>query len=358
MTARSPSTGVPPLLRRLAFGKATRAEAWQLLADVTAGGGDLGRYMETVAEGYRLQGRPWVAAALLDIRGGLSTGDMAERIRPYGGQAETVLFEALGRRDASGILAGAARVLRMELRIRRAVQGAVALPVLLAAGLLGLVMFFGLELLPALSEVTDLDRLPQPQAAVTAVTMALTRHPWAIPAAALAAIAAFGALMRLWTGPGRTLADRFPPFSLMRLAAGAGFVFSAVEYGRAGQAVSTGLLERMAAAAPPYARSRIRAVAAQMVPAHSNLGDAALRAGQGFPAPELSTVLRALWTETGGIGRVAAFLERWLEGVEDRIRSRMALLNAALMAAIAVALVLLMSVALPIADMISQGAGL
>ena len=137
--------------------------------------------------------------------------------------------------------------------------------------------------------------------------------------------------------------------------AGAGFLFAVVEYGRSGEAITTRLLNRMADAATPYARSRIRAVARAYTPAGGNLGEAALRAGQGFPAVELSAVLRSLWNRPGGIARVGGVLERWLARIEETVRTRMAMANVALMILIAGALVALMSVALPIVDQINRG---
>ncbi len=351
----APLHGPARLWRRIRFPKRVRAETWQILADAMAGGSDAGRMIEALAEGYRLSGQGAVADVLLEIRVGIGEARLSERMEPYVGTAERLVFEGFGAHDPARICASAARVLRMELAFRKAVGAAVALPAVLLAGLLGLFYFFGLQLLPALEELVDFDLLPGFPGAVVGLALGFAERPL-VPAFAVAGVvAAVALLMRYWTGFGRRVADRFPPFSMQRLQAGAGFLFAVTEYGRSGQAVTTRVLERMAAEAPPYAASRIRALAAEFVPAGSNLGAAALRAGQGFPAVELMAVLRALWNEPDGIQRCGGFIERWMERVETTVRARMAVLNGVLLTAVAVALLALMSIALPIVDQISRG---
>ncbi len=355
----SPATGLTRVWRQFMFNTRTRAEVWQLIADVLEGSGeDLGRMMEAVAEGYALQGRTTIAAVLMEIRAGLAEGRMAGRLAPYCGTGERILFDGLGRQAPGAIFGAAARLLRCQLAMRRAIGSAIALPIVLLFGFLGLLLFFGLSLLPALADVIDFDDLAPFHGWIVRVAQGFAANPAALAFWLGGALAGLLLLMRYWTGSGRTWADRIPPFSILRLSAGAGFLFAVVEYGRSGQAVTTDLLERMGRAAPPYARSRIRALARNYIPARGNLGEAGLLAGQGFPSLELSAVLRTLWNKPGGIGCIGEVLERWLVRIEETMRARMAVLNGVLLTLIAAALVALMSIALPIVEQINQGAGL
>lgn len=359
LLAGAPARGVARIWRRALFGPSVRAEVWQLLADVIEGSGaDLGRMMEAVAEGYAVQGRRTVAAVILEIRAGLGEGAVDERVAPYCGGAERILFDGLGRQEAGKVFKGAARLVRSQLAMRKAVLGAIAMPALLVAGFLALLLFFGVELLPALSEIIAFETLPPFQGWVVRTTLAFAADPFANCGWIAAGIAALLAAMRWWTGPGRTQADRLPPFSLIRLQTGAGFLFAITEYGRSDQAVNTQLFERMAGVAGPYGRSRIGAIARRYTQAGGNLGEAAALAGQGFPAPELSAVLRTLWNKPGGFEAIGKVLERWLSRIEDSVKAKMALLNVALMALIAVAMVSLMSIALPIMDQINRAASM
>lgn len=351
-----PARGVGRLWRRALFGPSTRAEVWQLLSDVLEGSGaDLGRMMEAVAEGYAVQGRRTVAAVILEIRAGLGEGHVSERIAPYCGGAERILFDGLGKQSPGAVFGSAARLLQCQLAMRKAILGAIAQPLLLAAGFVGLLFFFGIELLPALSETVSYETLPAFQGWIVRSTLAFAADPFASCAWIAAGVATLLLAMRYWTGPGRTQLDRLPPFSLLRLQTGAGFLFAVVEHGRSGQSVTTRLIERMAGVATPYGRSRILAIARCYTAAGGNLGEAATAAGQGFPAPELSAVLRTLWNQPKGIDRIGAVLERWLRRIEDTVRARMAALNVVLLVLFSLALLALMSIAMPIIDQINQG---
>ena len=158
--------------------------------------------------------------------------------------------------------------------------------------------------------------------------------------------------MLYWTGPGRAFADRFPPFSVMRLQAGTSFLFALTEYGQAGVGITPRLLEEMANASGRYGASRIRALIPHLQRS-GNLGTAALAAGQGFPDDELAAVLEVLLAHEGGVERAGGFLERRLTRIEDGVKARMAVLNAVLMVAIAAALLALMSVAIPVFEQIN-----
>ena len=230
---------------------------------------------------------------------------------------------------------------------------AVALPVVLLVGLIGIVFLFGLKLYPALEQIADFDTLPVFQQWVIATVNGIVAYPL-IAAGGLAAFAAI-ILVALpnWKGFGRVTADNVFPFSLARLQSGAGFLFAVIEAGRSGQAVTVRLFYRMAEATSPYGRSRIKAIANTYVRAGTNLGEASLMAGQGFPAPELGAVLKMLWNEADGIERAGRFVDRWLANIEMRLKAKMIAVNGVLLSLIAAALIVLMSVALPIIEQIT-----
>ena len=347
------------LWRRLFFTKAVRGDVWQLLADILEGGSDISRTLEAMAEAYRAQGKPVVATVLADLRASIPRGRFGERIADYCGPAERLILQGYGEADAARVFTSAARLVRMELAMRTAVVNAVALPVVLVVGLIGLVFLFGLKLYPALEQIADFDTLPIFQQWVIAIVNAIVAYPLLM----MGAIAAFASVIALalpnWAGFGRVTADHVFPFSLARLISGAGFLFAVIEAGRSGQTVTTRLFYRMARATSPYARSRITAIAGCYVRAGANLGTASQMAGQGFPAPELGAILKMLWNEAGtsggpdGIERAGRFVDRWLATIEMRLKARMIAVNGVLLALIAAALVVLASVALPIVEQIT-----
>ncbi|MYH50269.1 MAG: hypothetical protein F4151_12265 [Gammaproteobacteria bacterium] len=350
--------GLPGRFRRgLSFGAAARAETWQLLADVTEAGVEIGGAVETVIGTCRRSGRTGRALVLAEMRAGLLNNNPGGRLAPYVSAPERLLLDGVASRNADALLNGAARLLRNRMALRKALLEAVAMPVLLGFGLLGLVLFFGLELLPAFAQIMDLDALPPLQAAAVAVTLAISGNPLALAFWLGGTAAALALLMLYWTGPGRAFADRFPPFSVMRLQAGTSFLFALTEYGQAGVGITPKLLEEMANASERYGASRIRALVPHLERT-GNLGTAALAAGQGFPDDELAAVLEVLLAHEGGVERAGGFLERRLERIEGNVKARMAALNVVLMVAIAAALLALMSVALPLVEQLQAATAL
>ena len=346
--------GLPGRVRRgLSFSTAARADTWELLADVTQAGVNPDEAVETMVETYRRPGRMGRALVLAEMHAGLLDGNVEERLAPYVSAPERLLLAGLGRQEPAAVFRGAARLLRNRMALRKALVEATAMPILLAFLLLALVLFFGLQLLPAFGEIVDFDTLPALQRVTVGVTLAISEDPQALAWWIGGFIAGVYALMRLWTGPGRAMADRFPPFSVMRLQAGTGFLFSICEYGQGGVAVTPRLLERMANTTGRYEASRIRALVGPLERT-GNLGAAALEAGQGFPDNEMSAVLRVLWNRKRGIERAGKFLERRLERIESGVKARMAVLNVILLVLVTVVLGLLLSVMMPILQQLNQ----
>ncbi|MCY4306151.1 MAG: hypothetical protein OXC62_15455 [Aestuariivita sp.] len=350
-----PARGLALLQRKLTFLAATRAEIWQLLSDVVEAGVSLDEAIETLMNGYCRSGHRTKALVLAEMRVGLLDNNISVRLAPYVSAPERLIFDGLGEQEAHVVFGSAARLLKNRLALRKALNEAIAMPILLTVGLFALILFFGLELLPALSEIVDFSTLPTLQAITVQFTLAISRYPTALGIGVMGFIAFLSVLMRVWTGPGRVTADRFPPFSVMRLQAGTGFLFAIIEYGRNGTAVTTTLLERMAQVTGRYEASRIRA----MIPSlekTGNLGTAALDAHQGFPNDDVAVVLQVLWNRDDGISRAGLFLERRLDQIESNVRARMAVLNAVLLTLVTTVLVLLLSVMMPIFDQLNQGA--
>lgn len=343
--------------RKLAFGPNVRVEVWQLLADVTQSGVSLDRTVEALMRSYHGSGRKARAMVLAELVAGLAARGMGARLVPYVSPAERLIFEGLDRTQAPITFTSAARLLRTRLALRKALTEAIAMPILLTLSLFGLMIFFGLELLPAFAEIVDFDDLPTVQGVTVAVTLAFAAHPLRLALWLTGFVLFLLILMRVWTGWGRTFADRFPPFSVMRLQAGTAFLFAVIEHGRTGGAVTPALMERMAQATGRYEASRIRALAGPLE-RDDNLGTASLEAGQGFPDRDMAVVMQLLWSRENGIERAGAFLTRRLEQIETAVKTRMAVLNGVLLTLVTVVLVLLLSIMMPVFDQLNAGTGL
>ena len=348
-----PVSGPALWLRKLSFGTAVRAEVWQLLADMVSAGLELEEALETLIRGYLRTNRRGRAMVLAEMVSAGLDGKMADRLAPYTLSPEQLILDGLGRQEARAVFTSAARLLRNHLALRKALTEAIAMPILLFVSLFALILFFGLELLPALGEIVDFGTLPLVQDITVSVTLALSDNPLRLVFWLAGLFIGLVLLMRVWTGSGRVLADRVPPFSVMRLQAGVGFVFALIEYGRNGTTINVDLLERMASVSGRYTASRIRALIPH-VQTNDNIGEAALAAQQGFPDDAFAVVMSALWNRKDGIEGVGRFLDRRLVQIESTVKARMAVLNGVLLTLVAVVLVLLLSIMLPVFEQLNQ----
>ena len=142
-------------------------------------------------------------------------------------------------------------------------------------------------------------------------------------------VAAYLAIERFHAGVGRELLDRIPPFSLYRLRMGATFAFVLLENARVGHEINRAFLLNLATGLPPYSRSRIKAIAEYAD--RTNIGNAAITAGHGFPDPELNAVLRAYAGQADWVPRYARYANAWLERLQARVEGMVQVLRLGLM---------------------------
>ena len=63
----------------------------------------------------------------------------------------------------------------------------------------------------------------------------------------------------------------------------------------------------------------------------TNIGNAALSAGHGFPDPELNAVLRAYAGQAGWVPRYGQYAHAWLERLQERVDAMVQILRVVLM---------------------------
>lgn len=328
--------GFETFSRRRRFRAQAREETWRLLADLVASGMMLNKALQTAADAATDAGRHARAAILRDIEAGIARAQTHQRIRRYVVGAEALVFKSLGKTEAEGIFRAAARLAAQQNKLSAALRSALAMPVMLIGLMFIIAYIMGTQLFPAMEELGDVQNWPWYARMTSNMTQWFVGHvAWVIaPIVALAVWIAW--LLPNWTNGARKYADRFAPFSLYKLQQGTAFVFTVIELGRMGQTLSPVLLNGMAEDANPYLRSRMETIAGHL--STQRFGVSMQRAGQGFPAPDLVTVCVALDGTNGWIERFAKFLDRWLELLEARVKEQVAVLNAALMVALAVIL--------------------
>ena len=244
--------------------------------------------------------------------------------------SEAMIFHAYGRVDAAVLFAAAARVAEMRERQIAAVWKALAMPLVLALGLVLMLWAAGGHFIPVIESVSPPEQWGSGARLFRSVSVWLNANTLAFGATLLGLIAAVTAAMVAWTGPGRTVLDRIAPFSLYRTLTGSAFLFVTMEFLAAGIDVNDRTFEALKRAASPYTRHRIAAIQGHMARG-VGLGRSMVLAGHGFPDPSLVPVVAALDGAPGWEMKLARFVERWVGRSDELLRARAALLNGTLL---------------------------
>lgn len=323
-------------LHRLSFGRKKRADAWETLANLIQQKTELGHALAVMSTIYTQRRDKSVAHIMLRLRESLSTGRFAETAAYWSPGAETILFSSYGEADTRRIFWGAAKISMSEQKISAAVREALLTPSLIAIALLGLLYYLGVGLFPTFETLSDRSTWPLYSRVFTSIAYVVRDYWFLIAPGIIGMVAALRWLMPNWTGRGRVFADKLPPFSFYKLRTGTAFLLAIVEQGKMGTAINTGLLQKIAAHESPYVQSRIMKIHPLLK--STNLGNAALNAGQGFPNDELSAVIAAYSRGDDWISAFADFLERYLVAVEKQVARSSQILNLAMMTMAAIVL--------------------
>lgn len=330
------ANGVTIWLRRRAFNPRRREQTWRLVGDLVAADIPLNKALLTAAQAFQGQGQKSVAAILRDIEASVARREVAARVARYVAGPEPLLFQAIGKSDATGIFRAATRLAAQQYKIRAAITSALAMPIALITIMTVIVFIMGAQLFPALDSLGSRTEMSFIARIVSAGSQWFANNAlWVFaPLAALIVLVTFS--VPRWSRFGRHWIDRFPPFALYKLSQGTGFVFTVIELARMGQTIRPAMLQELAAHASPYTRVRIEAIEAHLE--SLRWGDALAKTGYQFPSLDLITVTQALDGTPNWIDRFAGFLDRWLEQLEDRVKAQMRFVNTILMASIAVLL--------------------
>ena len=314
----------------LALGGRARVDVFRMIADLLEAGFSLERALEVSAQAAKDQGQTARARLLRSWRRALLEDRFAESAAGALPASEAMIFHAYGRVDAAMLFAAAARVAEMRDRQLAAVWKALAMPLLLAVGLVVLLWAAGGYFIPVIETVSPPEQWSEGARLFRSVSTWLYGNTLVLAGSVAGVVALTTAAMVAWTGPGRVLLDRVAPFSLYRTITGSAFLFVVMEFLAAGIDVNDRAFEALKRAASPYARHRIAAIQRFMA-LGTGLGRSMVLAGHGFPDPSLVPVVAALDGAPGWERKLARFVERWVGRSEALLRARAAALNGVLL---------------------------
>ena len=312
----------------MAFRRAVRARVWRILADLLDSGMDLNRALPLVSD-IEATRRPLLQDILAELRGSLRTDSFATAVAEYVPESEALLFRRFGLASDASIFRAAARMTSVDERIAKAIRQALLWPMFLFLLIFVLLYSLGSHLFPTMATLAPIADWPVMSRAVAVVALWVSDYSLWVACVLAAAAAVYKWAERHHAGWGRVWMDRVPPFSLYRLRTGATFAFVLIENARVGHEINRAFLLNLANSLPPYSRSRIQAVAERAD--RTNIGAAAIAAGHGFPDPELNAVLRAYADQRDWVPRYGGYANAWLERLQERVESMVALLRLGLM---------------------------
>lgn len=315
---------------RLVFSEAVRLRVYRQIATMLVNGLPLVRVLDDLYQRASARGRKPsepLAIAMFEWKRAVQNGrTLSEGMADWVPRAERLLVQAgeqSGRLEAS--LASAADVVQTSRKIRAAVAGGAAYPMLVLISILGYIYLFGAKVVPEFARLSDPSHWQG--AAGSLYVMSLWVRQW-MPAALIAGLAGIlvvaYALPR-WRGSSRLWVERLPPFSIYRLISGSSFLMAFSALLAAGITVEKALY-RQCEFAGPWLRERLEG-ALLGVKSGLNCGEALRHAGYGFPSAEIVDDL-CVYSEYRGFPEVLQRLAtEWMEEGVMRISVQMKLAN-------------------------------
>ncbi|GJD89425.1 Toxin coregulated pilus biosynthesis protein E [Methylobacterium hispanicum] len=311
---------------RLQFGSGQRTRIYEKLIDLLHNNIKLTEALDIcwVHASYDGNKPKRVAAIALDtwrtrVRDGVKLGDAMEGWIPDSDRMVIKAGEEAGKVEEA--LRNALRIQEGMSKIRGAIWGGVAYPMLLMAAVVGFLVIFGVMVVPAFNEVYPREKWTGAGGSLAFLSDFVDIWLMPIVIAFFACVAVSMWSMPRWTGRIRVYADKVPPFSLYRMSVGVGFMLTVSAMTKA-NVTFTDTLRALLRDANPWYRERLGR-ALQLMTNGRNLGEALYLAGHAFPDEEAVLDLRAFAGLAGFEVRMQKMGVKWIELSVQRVQGQM-----------------------------------
>lgn len=315
-------------LLRLQFSTTERIRLWKLLTGLLDAGVEMELALETAKElaGGSSSG---VGTICDNLVAALREDRFADEIADYLPATEALLFRQYGSTDTVDLFRAASRIAEANSAVRQLILGALIKPTALLLVLIIIILVMGFQFYPVIAEMVPVDQWDRPSQIMYAISHWLADNTFLFGVYMATAVVAYRLIRDYWTGRGRPLLDRIPPWSLHRLQCGAIFLQVIAQNALVGNDITPVFLDEMAEGTSRYQRSRILAIAEHL--RTQPLGQAALAAGHGFPDREVNLVLAAIGDRPGWARNLDRYIVHWMEGNERKVKTMTAALHYALL---------------------------
>ena len=212
-------------------------------------------------------------------------------------------------------------------KIKNTIMVGLAQPTILFTMACFLMVIFGEKVIPAFAEAYPRDKWTGLPATLGVISDLIIGYMIPIVITVLSVIAVSIWSLPRWTGPLRAKFDKYPPWSIYRLNAGASFILSVSALIKSGVTVPD-VLNTMMRSATPWFHERMSATL-KHVNNGAGLGEALYKTGFLFPDPETVKDLRAFSKLDGFDERLEAIGNEMLESSVEKINMQMGFLRTA-----------------------------
>jgi len=309
-----------------------RAEIYQEVALFLGDGVRMEQALEDMATISRERGGAYLnkkADFLESMLDGLrSLGSFSGALENSGNPPETALIKA--GEDAGRLketLESAARGLLGAQEMVSAIRSSVTYPIILFLFLLGVLWFSAVYIAPKLeASVKGIVWTGQ-----SALYFAVGKFVDGYGMLVIFGVAfCIGWLIRWslprWSDHGRSVADRFPPWSMYRLLHGIQFMSGLATMMSAGVPMAQAVWQ-LSDSAPKYVRDRLDTILFHIRQGKTNFGEALHAAGQDFPDPKIVDTMRVYARMANFQKLLEDSSDRWLEIAINRTRKQARILN-------------------------------
>jgi type II secretory pathway component PulF len=319
------------------FGAEQRDKLYEKLSQLLRNGVSLDRALEQIAfvSGQR---RGTMLPELLNrwrrsVANGINFGRC---IAPYVSASEAMLIEAGAN---SGFLQqsldNAAEAVRQQRRVKKAIVGGAAYPVMLLALLIAALMVASYQMIPTFDEVLPVEEWTGISKVVADVTFFIRDQGLYILGGVVGFVALVWWSLPRWVGKTRLWVENIVPYNLYRMWQGSALLLSIASLMSAGVKIDDQALNRIASKAPPYLNERIQAIK-RLLSSGFNLGEAFFKTGMDFPDPELVADLRIYATLKGFENNIVTITKEWVSGIEEQVKTAMKVANSMVLLLIAI----------------------
>lgn len=345
---------------KIQFGGAKRAEFYQQMISMLRSGRsktEAARMAWRVASYDGAKKTDGVAIIYNDVAARLEEGDsLGEALRPWVPANEASIVNAMeGSENFADSLDSWLRLDNKRRAILGKSIGELAHPAFLMLMAYGILMYFGLSLMPTMDEIYPMENWTGMGAAVRALSMFCQNYAVQTTIGVIVFFGFIFFMMPRWSGFGRKFFDKLPPWSIYRTFAGINFLVgvAALMQGRIPELMS---VRKLRQGQSPYMATRLEAVITNLRDG-KRLGTAMFMSPYSWPDKSMTMTLK-IYEETADLSTsMMRMSDDWLAKAEKSVGMATRIVKFIAMLTVAASIIVVMGGTFAVNQQIAQAYG-